>query len=76
MKQLVFDIETNGIEDWSQLSDLTDVYCLSIFDRAENKMYSFNNQVEGDIQRGLDLLSTADEIIGHNIIGFDIPALF
>ena len=39
-------------------------------------MYSFNNQVEGDIQRGLDLLSTADEIIGHNIIGFDIPALF
>jgi DNA polymerase I-like protein with 3'-5' exonuclease and polymerase domains len=74
-KQYIFDIETNGVTDWKQLSDLKEVHVLSIYDVLENEMHSFNSQVEGSIEKGVALLKTADEIIGHNVIGFDVPAL-
>jgi hypothetical protein len=38
MKTLFFDIETNAIEDWSNLSDLKTVHCLSIYDPTTPKM--------------------------------------
>ena len=76
MKQLIIDIETNGITDWAKLSDLKEVFVLSILDRDTNTMHSFNNQSGGNIEEGIELLNSADEIIGHNIISFDIPALF
>ena len=72
MKILFFDIETNGIEDFTNLSDLKVCHCISIYDPIAAKMITF----EGDgIKEGLNMLSKADKIIGHNIIGFDLPAL-
>ena len=72
MKILFFDIETNGIEDFTNLSDLKVCHCLSVYDPIGAKMITF----EGDgIKEGLNMLSKADKIVGHNIIGFDLPAL-
>ncbi len=65
-----FDIETNAIEDWTNLSDLTTVHCLAIYSEGYTTVYSGE-----DIQKGLEVLSLHDSIIGHNSIGFDYPAL-
>ena len=72
MKTLFFDIETNDIEDWSNLSDLHTVHCLSIYDPTTPKMITYHG---AGIQNGLQELAKADRIVGHNIIGFDLPAL-
>lgn len=74
MNTLIFDIETNAIKDWSNLSDLTTLHCLSIFDIYNNEMTSYNS-VDGNIEEGLVKLLNAETIVGHNSIGFDVPAL-
>lgn len=62
---LVFDIETNGL-----LLDVSKfwvgwTYCL------ESKKY----EKFLDVNEMIDYLNTATTLIGHNIIGYDIPAL-
>jgi DNA polymerase-1 len=74
MNTLIFDIETNAITDWATLSDLEVVHCLSILDASNGEMTSYNS-LNDDIGYGLDKLSKAETIVGHNIIGFDVPAL-
>lgn len=72
MKTLFFDIETNEIEDWTNLTDLHTVHCLSIYDPMIAKMITYH----GDgIPNGIQELNKAQKLIGHNILGFDIPAL-
>lgn len=72
MKTLFFDIETNKIKDWTNLTDLKTVHCLSIYEPMNAKMVTYH----GDgIQNGLRELAKADRICGHNVIGFDLPAL-
>ena len=64
--QLVFDIETDGL-----YADATTIWCMVAIDE-NNKVYSFTpNQIE----KGIEFLKSADKIIGHNIIGFDIPVI-
>jgi len=67
IKSIVFDIETNSL-----FQDLTTCHCLALLDceTGERKLYTAES-----IQDGLALLDTADTIYGHNIVGFDIPAL-
>jgi hypothetical protein len=72
MKTLFFDIETNAIEDWSNLSDLKTVHCLSIYDPTTPKMITYHG---AGIKNGLNELAKAERIVGHNVLGFDIPAL-
>ena len=72
MRTLFFDIETNALEDFTNLTDLHTVHCLSVYDPMTPKMITF----AGDsIHRGLTALAEADRIVGHNVIKFDIPAL-
>ena len=72
MRTLFFDIETNALEDFTNLTDLHTVHCLSVYDPMTPKMVTF----AGDsIHRGLTALAEADRIVGHNVIKFDIPAL-
>ena len=71
-KTLYFDIETNGLEDFTTLDDLEVVHCLSVYDGQKEQMITFDGN---GIPEGLKLLNTADTIIGHNVIKFDIPAL-
>jgi DNA polymerase I len=72
MRTLFFDIETNALEDFTNLTDLETVHCLSVYDPMTPKMVTF----AGDsIHRGLTALAEADRLVGHNVIKFDIPAL-
>lgn len=75
----VFDIETNGF-----LEDLDRVHSLVIKDIDTGSVMSctdspYTSEEPGittsSIEDGLHLLSIADEIIGHNIIKFDVPAI-
>ena len=71
MTTLIFDLETNGL-----LYDLTSIHCLVIYDCEADQTLVYND--EGDtepIVRGIERLEDADCIVGHNIIGYDIPAI-
>lgn len=65
LMQLVFDIETDGF-----LEDMTKCHVLVCQDVVTKKLYTFT-----DIKNGLDFMSNAVALIGHNIIGFDLMAL-
>ena len=70
---LVFDLETNGL-----LHDLTRIHCLAIYDSTIGKVETYNDEKNNNkysISEGLGKLLVADTIVGHNIIGFDIPAI-
>lgn len=71
MLRLVFDTETNGL-----LPELTRLHCLTIQDPDTGQEWSYADQPGyTPIAEGLDFLSTADVLIGHNIIGFDLKAI-
>ena len=72
MRTLFFDIETNALEDFTNLTDLETVHCLTVYDPMTPKMVTFTGD---SIHRGLTALAEADRIVGHNVIKFDIPAL-
>ena len=65
MKQLVFDIETDDLKP-------TKIWCICCIDVDSKKEYSFTPDTLAD---GYRLLQSADKLIGHNIIGFDIPVV-
>ena len=69
--RLLFDLETDGL-----LDVVTKIHSLVIIDIDTNKMYSCCDQ-HGylSIQEGVELLKNADQLIGHNIIGFDYPVI-
>jgi hypothetical protein len=68
---LVFDLESDGLYD-----DVTRIHCIGIHDLDTKEDYVFND--EGNTQpitKGLQLLEDANSIIGHNIIGYDLPVI-
>jgi DNA polymerase-1 len=65
MKALVFDIETDGLQP-------TKIYCLSTLDIDSKEQINFGPST---LDEGIELLENADKLIGHNIIGFDIPVI-
>jgi DNA polymerase-1 len=65
--RLLFDIETDGL-----LHQATKVHCIGIRDVDTERVSSYG---PGSIGDAMEELEQADEIIGHNIIRFDIPAL-
>lgn len=69
MKRFIFDIETNGL-----LNTLSKVHCMVLRDVDTGEVFRFNSQ-SNNIEEGINLLLTADEMIGHNAIKFDAPAL-
>lgn len=69
MIQLVSDIETNGF-----LDTLTKVHCIVIKDADSSTGYA-DQPGHRPIEQALDRLAEADEIIFHNGIKFDIPAI-
>ena len=74
MEVLVFDIETNGITDFVSLDELAVIHCLCIRDIRHDNVMVFNSD-KGNIEEGLSRLTNADVIVGHNVLGFDIPAI-
>ena len=68
---LIFDIETDGF-----LKDVSTIHCLAIHDLDTKEDYVYNDQGSQEpISRGLQMLEDADSIIGHNIIGYDLPVI-
>ena len=63
----VFDIETDGL-----LPDLTKIHCISISVDEELPICYSGSDIE---EIAIPILNDADVLVGHNIIGFDIPAL-
>ena len=68
---LLFDIETNGL-----LENVDTIHCLVIRDVETKKTLAYNDQGNQEpISRGLQRLQDSDCIIGHNIIGYDLPVI-
>ena len=71
MTTLIFDLETNGL-----LYDLSCIHCLVIYDLEADQTLVYNDEGNQEpIVRGITRLEEADCIVGHNIIGYDIPAI-
>ena len=70
MSTVIFDIETNGIEDFKHLSDLKVVHCIALDAGDGVKVYHGKH-----IADALKILKKAKKIVGHNIMGFDLRAL-
>ena len=71
MKNILFDIETNGF-----LDELDRVHSLVMLDIDTGEMLSCADQGGyTPIEVGLKMLQDADLLIGHNIQAFDIPAI-
>jgi hypothetical protein len=69
--RLVFDLETDGLYD-----DVTHIHCIGIYDIDTKETLVFNDEGSAEpVVRGVQLLEEANSIIGHNIIGYDIPVI-
>lgn len=72
--RLLFDIETDGL-----LDQMTKIHCLVIKDLDSGVVRRYLGNIEepddGCLVLGLRDLHEADLIAGHNIQGFDIPAI-
>lgn len=62
---LVFDIEANGL-------DPDKLFCLVAYNIDTQETYKFGLS---SLDKGLKLLANAEKLIGHNILGYDIPAI-
>ena len=79
---IVFDLETNGL-----LNDATRIHCAALYWGEADFTESFNDERYADspkelpmgssysITTALSWLETADVLVGHNIINFDIPII-
>ena len=68
---LVFDLESNGL-----LNDVTKIHCLVIHEQETGETIVYNDEGNAEpITRGVQRLEDADVIVGHNVIGYDIPCL-
>ena len=71
----MFDLETIGL-----LNDATRIHCIAINYYDQNLTESYNDESPGKgmsspVVRAAQHIQMADYIIGHNILGFDIPIL-
>ena len=62
--KIIFDIEADGLNP-------TVVWCI-VAKELDGDVHTFDNT---QIEEGIKFLQTADVLIGHNIIGYDLPAL-
>jgi len=68
---LLFDLETTPLD-----AARTEIHCLVILDYETGETARYNDTGASEpILTGVKDLMYADTIIGHNIIGFDIPVL-
>ena len=64
---LIFDCETDGLYDQA-----TKVHCIVIYDINLKQTFSYGPD---SITAALAHLATADVLIGHNVIFYDLPVL-
>jgi DNA polymerase I len=70
--RLVFDIETNGLPR----KGLDHIHCIVVKDLDSGDVLRFNDTGRGrSVTEGVNLLAEAKLLVGHNIVGFDIPVI-
>ena len=74
-RTLIFDLEANGL-----YNDVTRIHCLAYYDSDMDEIHSFNDECPGKgmsspIVRAIQYLEQAKVIVGHNIIGYDLPVI-
>ena len=72
---IVFDLEANGL-----YYDATHIHCIAYYDTNLDEILSFNDECPGKgmsspIIRAIQYIEQASVIVGHNIIGYDIPVI-
>lgn len=68
---IIFDIETDGL-----INDLTKIHCVVLHDTADNTTIAYNDEGNAEpISRAITILNDAEQIVGHNVINYDIPAI-
>ena len=79
---LIFDLEANGL-----LNDATHIHCIAYYDRENDEILSFNDEcnwktptragkgMSSPVVRAIQFIEQASVIVGHNIIGYDIPLI-
>ena len=72
---IVFDLEANGL-----YHDATHIHCIAYYDPKLDKTFSFNDECPGKgmsspIVRAVQYIEQASFIVGHNIIGYDLPLI-
>jgi DNA polymerase I-like protein with 3'-5' exonuclease and polymerase domains len=70
--RLVFDIETPAVTNWDTLEGADEITCAWAYDLDTDTWYEF---MQGEQHGLISLLEESEEVIGHNIKFFDIPAL-
>lgn len=74
MRQIIFDIETDGL-----LDEVSRIWCVCLRileDGIESPTYSYiNDGVTDDLDDAIGLLEEADMLIGQNILGYDLPVI-
>ena len=81
-RTIVFDLEANGL-----LNDVTCIHCIAYYDSETDEIQSCNDEcnwknptgagkgMSSPIVRAIQYLEQASTIVGHNIIGYDIPVI-
>ena len=64
-KQVIFDIEADGLTP-------TKIWCIVAKDLNESSPRTFGPD---QLEEGIEYLQSVDTLIGHNIIGYDIPVI-
>lgn len=78
MAHYVWDIEGNGLHEITldqkgqPTPECSKVHCLVAIDVQTKEMHTFRPH---QINEGWDLMCSADSIIGHNIMQYDIPVM-
>ena len=67
MTRIAFDLESNGF-----LDDVTTIHCICTKDLDSGKEIAFG---PFDIDKALAYLMKADELIGHNILAYDLSVI-
>ena len=75
MNELIFDIESDGLIEATKV-----IHCIVIHDTKTGETTRYNNEPNcKSIQDGVDRLVNASKdeyiLVGHNIVGFDIPVI-
>ena len=74
-KTIIFDLEANGL-----YHDATQIHCIAYYDSELDEILSFNDECPGKgmsspIIRAIQYIEQASVIVGHNIIGYDLPLI-
>ena len=70
----MFDLETNGLLGDENLR----IHCIALHYVEDNRTETFNDECPGKgmsspVVRAVQHLEMADNLVGHNIVGFDLP---